>query len=152
LGGTWSRTRGEGGIVTRHRILPAGEGERHELERAVPPHRQGCGPPLHLVAADRGFQGPGQDSPFQQAGVKAVAVPWKGKAACERWALDHSQAWGGPYRGLAGIEGRIHRLRRDFGLKRCRDHGEGGMERDVGWSLLASALRQSGQACAKRAA
>jgi IS5 family transposase len=35
----------EGSIVTRYRILPAGEGERHELERAVPHHRQVFGHP-----------------------------------------------------------------------------------------------------------
>jgi IS5 family transposase len=141
----------EGGIVTGYRILPAGEGERHELERAVAHHRAVFGHPPHLVAADRGFHVPGQDSAFQQAGVKHVAVPWKGKAAPERRALEHSRTWRRHYRWRAGIEGRIHSLRRDFGLKRCRDHGEVGMERSVGWGILASNLRQIGQTCAKRA-
>lgn len=142
----------EGGIVTRYRILPAGEGERHELERAVTHHRKVFRQPPKLVAADRGFHVPGQDGVFQQAGVKHVAVPWKGKASPERRALEHSRAWRRHYRWRAGIEGRIHSLRRDFGLKRCRDHGEGGMERWVGWGILASNLRQIGQVCAKRAA
>jgi IS5 family transposase len=142
----------EGGIITRYRILPAGEGERHELERAVPHHRKVFGHPPHLVAADRGFHVPGQDIAFQQAGVKQVAVPWKGHALPERRALERSRTWRRGYRWRAGIEGRIHVLRRDFGLKRCRDHGEVGMERAVGWGILDSNLRQIGQACAKRAA
>jgi transposase, IS5 family len=142
----------EGGIVTRYRILPAGEGERHALERAVSHHRTVFGHPPHLVAADRGLHVPGQDSTFQQAGVKHVAVPWKGHASPERRALEHSRAWRRHYRWRAGIEGRIHRLRRDYGRKRCRDHGEVGMERWVGWGILASTLWQIGQACAKRAA
>jgi IS5 family transposase len=83
----------EGGIVTGDRILPAGEGERHELERAVAQHRKVFGRPPDLVAADRGLHVPGQDVTFQLAGVKHVAVPWKGKAAPERRALEHSRAW-----------------------------------------------------------
>lgn len=142
----------EGGIITRYRILPAGEGERHELERAVAHHRAVFKHSPHLVAADRGFHVPGQEVPFQQAGVKHVAVPWKGKASLERRALEHTRAWRRHYRWRAGIEGRIHSLRRDFGLKRCRNQGEDGMERWVGWGLLASNLWQMGQACAKRAA
>lgn len=142
----------EGGIVTGYRILPPGEGERHELERAVAHHRAVFGHPPDLVAADRGFHVPGQETVFQQAGVKHVTVPWKGKATPERRALEHSRAWRRRYRWRAGLEGRIHVLRRDYGLKRCRDHGEGGMERAVGWGILASNLRQIGQTCAKRAA
>jgi transposase, IS5 family len=141
----------EGGIVTRYRILPAGEGERHELERAVAHHRAVFRHPPKLVAADRGFHVPGQDAVFQQAGVKHVAVPWKGKASPERRTLEHSRAWRRHYRWRAGIEGRIHSLRRDYGLKRCRDHGELGMERWVGWGILASNLWRIGQACAKQA-
>lgn len=142
----------EGGIVTGYRILPAGEGERHELERAVAHHRAVFGHPPDLVTADRGFHVPGQETAFQQAGVKHVTVPWKGKASPERRALEHSRAWRRRYRWRAGIEGRIHSLRRDYGLKRCRDHGEGGMERTVGWGILASNLRQIGRTGAKRAA
>lgn len=142
----------EGGLITRYRLLSAGEGERHELERAVIHHRAVFGHPPHLVAADRGFHVPGQDVAFQQAGVKHVAVPGRGKAAPERRALEHSRAWRRHYRWRAGIEGRMHVLRRDFGLKRCRDHGEGGMERWVGWGLMASNLWQIGQSCSKRAA
>jgi IS5 family transposase len=104
------------------------------------------------VAADRGFHVPGQETTFHQAGVKQVCVPWKGHASPERRALEHSRTWRRGYRWRAGIEGRIHVLRRDFGLKRCRDQGEVGMERAVGWSLLANNLRQIGRARSKRAA
>ena len=46
------------------------------------------------------------------------------------------------YRWRAGIEGRISVLKRRIGLDRCRYHGDAGMERWVGWSLLAHNLRQ----------
>ena len=32
-------------------------------------------------------------------------------------------------------------MRRDYGLARCRSHGLVGLERDVGWGVLASNLR-----------
>jgi len=36
-------------------------------------------------------------------------------------------------------------LRRDYGLKRCADHGADGLERSAGWGVLASNLRHIGQ-------
>jgi IS5 family transposase len=142
----------EGGIVTRYRLLPAGGSEHGELLTAVAHHRQVFGHPPDLVAGDRGFHlPPAQATALRAVGVKQVAVPWQGPASAERRALEHSRAWRRHYRWRAGIEGRIHSLRRDYGLKRCRDHGEAGMERCVGWGILASNLWHIGQACAQRA-
>ena len=142
----------EGGIVTRYRLSPAGAGEHGELPTAVAHHQQVFGHPPDLVVGDRGFHlPPVQVAALQQAGVKHVIVPWQGPTSSERRALEHSRAWRRRYRWRAGIEGRIHSLRRDYGLKRCRDHGEVGMERCVGWGILASNLWHMGQACAKRA-
>jgi len=142
----------EGGIVTRYRLLPAGGSEHGELLTAVTHHQQVFGRPPDLVAGDRGFHlPPVQAAALQQAGVKQVAVPWQGPASADRRALEHSRAWRRRYRWRADTEGRIHSLRRDYGLKRCRDHGEIGMVRCVGWGLLASNLWHIGQASAKRA-
>jgi IS5 family transposase len=141
----------EGGIVTRYRLLPAGVGEHGELLTAVAHHQAVFGHPPDLVAGDRGFHlPPAQATALRAAGVKQVAVPWQGPASAERRALEHSRAWRRHYRWRAGIEGRIHSLRRDYGLKRCRDHGEVGMERCVGWGVLASNLWHIGLACAQR--
>ena len=56
------------------------------------------------------------------------------------------------YRWRAGIEGRISVLKRRFGLDRCRYHGEAGMERWLGWGLLAHNLRQIGRSVATASA
>ena len=48
------------------------------------------------------------------------------------------------------MEGRIHSLWRDYGLARCRSHGLQGLERDVGWGVLASDLRHLAAAQAQR--
>ena len=57
----------------------------------------------------------------------------------------------GPLSGFrAGIEGRIHALRRDYRLKRCRYHGERGMGRWVGWGIVAHNLSKVANAGAAR--
>jgi IS5 family transposase len=140
----------EGGIVTRYRLLPAGASEHGELLTAVAHHQHVFGHPPDVVAGDRGFHlPPAQATALRAAGVKHLAVPWQGPISAERRALEHSWAWRRRYRWRAGIEGRIQSLRRDYGLKRCRDHGEVGMERCVGWGILASNLWHIGQACAQ---
>jgi transposase, IS5 family len=135
----------DGGIVTRFRVLGPGEVERHELPPAVAHHRAVFGRPPHLVTADRGFHVVGQETTLQAAGVRHVVVPTSGRATTERRAHERQRAWKRRYRWRAGIEGRIHSLRRDYGLRRCRSHGEEGLLRDVGWGILASNLRHIAQ-------
>lgn len=52
------------------------------------------------------------------------AQPWFRAALCFR----------------AGIEGRISHLKRARQLDRCRNHGENGLERWVGWGVLTNNL------------
>ena len=48
----------------------------------------------------------------------------------------------------AGIEGRIWMLIRNYGLDRCRYHGDAGMERWVSWRVIAHGLRTIAEATA----
>jgi transposase, IS5 family len=131
----------DGGIVTRYRLLGPGEVERHELAPAVAHHQAVYGRPPQLVTADRGFHLAGQEATLQSVGVRHVVVPTSGRSTLERRAQERRRDWKRRYRWRAGIEGRIHSLRRDYGLRRCRSHGEVGLLRDVGWGILASDLR-----------
>jgi IS5 family transposase len=135
----------DGGIVTRFRLLGPGEVERYELAPAVAHHRAVFGRPPRLVTADRGFHVTGQEAALQAEGVRHLVVPTSGRATTERQAQERTRAWKRRYRWRAGIEGRIHSLRRDYGLRRCRSHGEVGLLRDVGWGILASNLRHIAQ-------
>jgi len=135
----------DGGIVTRYRVLGPGEVERHELASAVAHHRAVFGHPPFLVTGDRGFHVPEQEQALTAVGVRHVVVPAAGRASAKRQAHEHARAWKRRYRWRAGIEGRIHSLRRDYGLRRCRSHGEVGLLRDVGWGILASNLRRIAQ-------
>lgn len=68
-----------------------------------------------------------------------------GRPTTQQHAHERTRAWKRRYRWRAGIEGRVHSLRRDFGLRRCRSHGEVGLLRDMGWGILASNLRRIAQ-------
>jgi IS5 family transposase len=135
----------DGGIVTRVRLVGPGEVERHELALAVAHHQTVYGHPPHLVTADRGFHVTGQEATLQTLGVRHVVVPVSGRPTSQQRAQERTRAWKRRYRWRAGIEGRIHSLRRDYGLRRCRSHGELGLLRDVGWGILASNLRHIAQ-------
>ncbi len=74
------------------------------------------------------------------AGVRHVVVPTSGRASPQQRAQEHQRAWRRRSRWRAGIAGRIHRLRRDSGLRRCRSHGEVGLLRASGGGILARDL------------
>jgi IS5 family transposase len=142
----------EGGLVTRLRLFGPAEVERHELGPAVAHHRAVCGHPPHLVTADRGFSVAGQEATLQAVGVRHAVVPTAGRPTTQQRAQERTRAWKRRSRWRAGIEGRIHRLRRDYGLRRCRSHGEVGLLRDVGWGILASDLHHIARHQAHQAA
>ena len=83
-------------------------------------------------------------------GSSAFARLVVGKASPERKALETGRQFRRGYRFRAGIEGRIHVLRRDRGLRRCRYHGESGMGRWVGWGIVTHNLTKVAEAGAAR--
>jgi transposase, IS5 family len=102
--------------------------------------------PPGTVAGDRGVHSPETEAILKAAGVKRVAIPACGKLSEERKALEHTRSWKRGYRWRAGIEGRIASLRRDYGWRTCRSHGQDGMERWLGLGVMASNLRHIAQA------
>jgi transposase, IS5 family len=118
----------EGGIVTRYQILshPTEHGQAIE---AVQHHREVFKHPPNLVAGDRGVHSAETEPQLSAAGVKLVAIPAEGKISEERQALQHSRTFRRGYRWRAGIEGRIASLRRDYGWRKSRYHGQDGMEK-----------------------
>jgi transposase, IS5 family len=143
----------EGGIVTRFpgcHVLADDESEVHQALPAIQHHRAVVGHPPALVTADRRLHAKGLEATAQRLGVRHVVIPWTGTLSAARRAVEQHRAWRRRYRWRAGIEGRIHSLRRDYGLVRSRSHGLSGLERDVGWGVLASDLRHLASATAQR--
>src|SRR5207248_6539893 len=122
----------DGGIISRAVILPEVGPDHPHLAASLASHRQRFGHPPWLLAGDRGMASPENEALAKQAGVKRVVIPRAGQASPERQQEERTRWFRRGFRFRAGIEGRIHVLRRDFGLDRCRDHGEPGMARWVG--------------------
>lgn len=136
----------EGGIVTRYQILSDGESDRGQGSVALAHHQPLFGHPPRMITGDRGIHSKTTEGQALSAGVELVAIPAMGPLSEERRAIEHSRRWKRAYRWRAGIEGRLHSLRRDYGLRQCAYHGEVGMERWVGLGVLASNLRHIAQA------
>ena len=141
----------EGGLISGYAVLEQGGGQDQPyLADALANHRQQFGRAPDLLAADRGMASAANERLAQEAGVKQVALPHVGKAPPDRRAQERGRRFKRGYRFRAGIEGRIHALRRDYGLKRCRYHGGRGMGRWVGWGILAHNLLKVAEAGAAR--
>jgi IS5 family transposase len=128
----------EGGIITGYQILDRGGGQdQPDLKDSLDAHQGHFGRAPDLLTADRGMASAENERLARQAGVKRIAVPCVGRASPARRQEEKERWFRRGYRFRAGIEGRIHVLRRDYGLKRCRDHGERGMGRWVGWGIVS---------------
>jgi transposase, IS5 family len=135
----------EGGIVTRYEILEH-PNEHGQAIEAVAHHCALFAHPPGLVTGDRGVHSAETEDKLKAAAVKRVAIPASGKLSEERQALEQTRSFKRGYRWRAGIEGRIASLRRDYGWRKCAYHGQDGMERWLGFGVIASNLRHIARA------
>jgi IS5 family transposase len=133
----------EGGIITGYQVLDQGGGQDQPyLKDSLETHQRHFGRPPNLLTGDRGLASAANERLARQAGVKRIALPCVGRASPARRQQEKEHWFRRGYRFRAGIEGRIYVLRRDYGLQRCRYHGECGMGRWVGWGIVAHNLSQ----------
>jgi transposase, IS5 family len=132
----------DGGIISRYELLEEVSSERAHLPESLRVHRECFGRAPDLLAGDRGLYSAENEKIAAEAGVKRVALPKSGKLSEKRKRHEKQRWFKRGFRFRAGIEGRISVLVRAFGLDCCLDHGEEGMERWVGWGILAHNLRQ----------
>jgi IS5 family transposase len=132
----------DGGIVSRYEILAEAGSERSKLPESLGAHQERFGRAPFLLAGDRGLYSAENEKTAQQSGVKRVVLPKSGKLSEKRKQHEKQRWFKSGFRFRAGIEGRISVLSRAFGLDLCPEHGEEGMERWVGWGILAHNLRQ----------
>ena len=140
----------DGGVVSRYAILAGNPPDAPQLPASLDHHQVQFAHPPHTAAADRAFSTAGNERYAAQAGVRCVAIPKPGQCSAQRRAWERRPAFRRAARFRAGIEGRISVLKRGFGLRRCRYHGTAGMERWVGWGILAHNLRQISRSVAAR--
>jgi len=132
----------EGGIVSHFAILDDAGLEHPHFIGSLDAHQERFGHPPDLVAGDRGLYSPENEERARERGVKRIVLPKTGRASRERQQHERQRWFRRGFRFRAGAEGRIHVLKRDYGLNRCRDHGEAGFGRWVGWGILTHNLAQ----------
>jgi transposase, IS5 family len=132
----------EGGLITRYAVLAGNPPDAPELPHSLEHHQVCFGQVPTLLTADRAFFTLDNERLAHDLQIRSVALPHQGPLTPKQKEVRYSVAFRRAYRWRAGIEGRISVLKRRFGLARCRYHGEAGMQRWVGWGLLAHNLRQ----------
>jgi len=141
----------EGGIVSHFAILDDVGLEHPHFIASLDAHQERFGHPPDLVAGDRGLYSPENEDRAHERGVRRVVLPKAGRASVARQQHERQRWFRRGFRFRAGAEGRIHVLKRDYGLDRCRDHGEAGFGRGVGWGILTHNLAQIAKTQATRA-
>ena len=140
----------EGGIITQARVLDGNPDDAGEVLPSVDQHiKQFRGPP-RLLAGDGKLATATNERLAQQRGVRQVVLPRPGKKPAARTSYERQRWFRHGRNWRAGIEGRISGLKRAQGLDRCRYHGDAGMERWVGWGVIAHDLRVIAQHRAAR--
>jgi IS5 family transposase len=142
----------DGGIVSGFRILEGNAGDEAQLKPVLEDHLRLFGKPPELVAADRNVHSQENERLAKAMEVKKVCLPKAGKQSAEREEHERQGWFKRARRFRAGIEGRISVMKRREYLSRCRDKGEEGFGRWVGWGVLTANLSTMAQTLAARQA
>jgi IS5 family transposase len=150
FGATVVLDEGEGGLVIRHAVCAGNADDALSLPDGLTHHQRCFGRAPDLLTADRHFYSSENCRLARAAGVRRIVLPKRGQPGRGDAARERERWFRRGHRFRAGIEGRISVLKRRFGLWRCRYHGVIGMERWVGWGLLAHNLRTISRTVAQR--
>ena len=131
----------EGGLISRYAVLEGNPPEDQQIRPSLDHHVALFEHPPNLLAGDRGTYSADNERYARTLGVKQVVLPKPGAKSQARQAYERQAWFRRGRRWRAGIEGRISGLKRGQGLERCRYHGDAGMERWVGWGVIAHDLR-----------
>jgi transposase, IS5 family len=130
----------DGGIVSGFRILEGNAGDEAQLRPALEDHLRLFDRVPELVAADRNVHSKENERLAKGFGVKKVRLPKAGKKSAAREEYERQRWFRRARRFRTGIEGRISVMKRRDHLGRCRDKGEEGFGRWVGWGILTANL------------
>jgi len=141
----------ENQIITSYAVYEKRPNDSDLLVKAVEEHRERLGQVPDMVAADAAFHSPTNKAAIQKMGVKHISIPNRStknltlrKIQKTRW-FRKGQKW------RTGSEGRISVLKRRHGLDRCRYRGQDGMNRWVGFGVIADNLINIGRVLAVQA-
>ena len=130
----------DGGLISEYRILVGNPDEAQFFLPSLQHHRQMFGKPPKHVSGDRGIHSAHNEQEARAFGVRWVSLPQPGHKTQRRRRQEKQPWFRAAQRFRNGIEGRISQLRRARRLDRCLNHGELGLERWVGWGVIANNL------------
>jgi IS5 family transposase len=129
----------EAQFITDYEVCPTRAPDGTLWEPSLVRHEQLFGRPPHLAVADAGFASAANIAVARAHQVRSIVLPRQRR---ER----HPRAVRAALRWRTGSEGRISALKRRHGLARCRYRGLPGMERWVGFGVIANNLLVLGRA------
>jgi IS5 family transposase len=138
----------DGGLISNYRVLAGNPSDEKQWGPSLTRHQELFGHPPWQASADRGVYSAANEDLAREMGVQRIILPKPGYRSEARKQHERQRWFRRGRRYHQGIEGRISLLKRRYGLDRCRDHGEDGFERAVGWGLLAYDLLVIGTALA----
>jgi IS5 family transposase len=130
----------DGGLITEWDILAGNPSDTAHLIPSLKHHRHVFGKAPHELSGDRGVYSAANERAARALGVRHVSLPKPGHTTTRRKRQEKQGWFRAAQRFRNGIEGRISQLRRARHLTRCLNHGEAGMERWVGWGVIANNL------------
>ena len=139
----------ENQIVTDYEVFQERPADQAVLMPSIEKHKEIFHRPPELVAGDAGFFSAENERKAKEAGVKKVAIPNKHTRSPDRWAHQREPWFRRAQRWRVGCEGRISVLKRRHGLFRCKYKGGDGMERWVGFGVIANNLINIARATTK---
>jgi IS5 family transposase len=121
-------------------VLEGNPSDEEQLLPTLEHHKELFGKPPKLVAADRGVYSPDNEDECHKRGIERVCLPKPGKKTKERENHERARWFRQGMRFRAGVEGGISVCKRRGFLGRCRDKGEEGFDRWIGWGVLCANL------------
>src|SRR5262249_20315545 len=106
--------------------------------------------PPELLAGDAGFYSAENEREAHALGVQRVSIPNRSTHSAARRQHQKKRWFRKGQKWRTGCEGRISVLKRRHGLNRSRYRGEEGMERWVGFGVVADTLINMGRVLASR--
>jgi len=141
----------ENQIITAYQVFEEKPADTALLVDAVSQHEQRLGRTPELVAADAGFYSQANEKKLAEKGVKRISIPNRSTQSETRKKYQKQRWFKNGQRWRTGCEGRISVLKRRHGLDRCLYRGLEGMQRWVGWGVIADNLIHIGAALAANA-
>jgi len=134
----------DGGIVTRWDVLDGNPNDDRQWLPSLDHHIERFGKAPWQASADRGVHSSYNEYQAQQRGVQRVILPKPGRRSKARRKHERQVWFKRGRKWHNGVEGRISVLKRCHELNRCRDHGQEGFDKWVGWGVIVANLRTIG--------